>query len=344
MPSLPAFLDQTLGLGHPLTYLGLFVAASLLLIWRLESMLAGGLEGSALAALVMPLCSGMGNLFFIVIAQRQGIDSGEVAINALGNNLTNLLFILPVVALSGSLFLSVADPGAAAKGAKVKRKGAARGAGLNTQTGLRALSLFLTLGASAAFPLITWALTLDSRLDRGDGLALIGLYALWQGFHLYDVRKHQLTNRQRLSPWLLVDVVLALAAAAVLLVSLDWLVAWLEARPAGSLGSAHLGWLTAWLMVLPNAALAAYYAFRRRADIVYASQVGDGHICIPLCLGLAAVLSPLAPPAWFSAGLLVLAAAAGLHALAVACFGGLPRWLALVPLLAYFWCLREGLS
>ena len=120
--------------------------------------------------------------------------------------------------------------------------------------------------------------------------------------------------------------------------------AWLKARPAGSLGAEHLGWVTAWLMVLPNAALAAYYAWRARADIVYASQIGDGHVCIPLCLGLAAVIAPFAPPAWFADALLVLAGAAGFHALLVAVFGGLPRVLAVLPIAAYVWCLREGLS
>ena len=191
---------------------------------------------------------------------------------------------------------------------------------------------------------VDWALALDGKLDRGDGLALIGLFALWQGFHLYDVRKHQLTQRQSFSPWIVFDAVLALGAAWLMLESLDWLVAWLKARPAGSLGAEHLGWVTAWLMVLPNAALAAYYAWRARADIVYASQVGDGHICIPLCLGIVAALSPFAPPAWFADAMLVLAGAAGFHALMVAVFGGLPRVLAVVPIAAYVWCLREGLS
>ena len=55
-------------------------------------------------------------------------------------------------------------------------------------------------------------------------------------------------------------------------------------------------------MVLPNALLAFYYAAKGRADIVYASQVGDGHICVPLCLGLAAAWRPLAIPAFFGTG------------------------------------------
>lgn len=352
MFSLSAFFDDTLGLGHPLTYLVLFLAASLLLVWRLEAMLERGLEGTALGALVMPLCSGLGNLFFVMVAREQGVPPAEVAVNSLANNLTNLLLIVPGVALFASLSLrAAADSGGVGKAGGGKAKGGAKkraggkGKGdAETKTRLHALALFLTLGAAAAFALIAWALALDGRLERGDGLALIGLFLLWQGFHLYDVRKHQITQRQAFSPWIVLDAVLALGAAWLMLESLDWLVAWLKARPAGTLGSTHLGWVTAWLMVLPNAALAAYYAWRARADIVYASQVGDGHICIPLCLGLAAALTPFAPPAWFADALLVLAGAAGFHALLVAVFGGLPRVLAVLPLAAYVWCLREGLS
>ena len=355
MFSLTGFLDDTLGLGHPLTYLAVFFAASLLLVWRLEAMLERGLEGTALGALVMPLCSGLGNLLFVAVARERGVAAEEVAVNALGNNLTNLLLILPGVALFGALSLRASGKtgggraggkaGAKTKSAATRKKGGGKGgADAETKTRLHALALFLTLGAAAAFALISWALALDGRLDRGDGLALIGLFALWQGFHLYDVRKHQLTQRQSFSPWVAVDALLALGAAWLMLESLDWLVTWLKARPAGSFGAGNLGWVTAWLMVLPNAALAAYYAWRSRADIVYASQVGDGHICIPLCLGLAAALTPFAPPAWFADALLVLAGAAGFHALLVAVFGGLPRVLALLPLAAYGWCLYTGLS
>jgi cation:H+ antiporter len=67
----------------------------------------------------------------------------------------------------------------------------------------------------------------------------------------------------------------------------------LSAQEGAFINAGNLGWLSGWLMVVPNALLAFFYAARRRADIAYASQVGDGHICIPLCLGLSAVLGPL---------------------------------------------------
>ena len=46
----------------PWLFLALFLAASLLMLWRLEAMSARGFEGTVLGTLVMPYCSGMGNL------------------------------------------------------------------------------------------------------------------------------------------------------------------------------------------------------------------------------------------------------------------------------------------
>src|SRR5690606_33417156 len=113
------------------------------------------LEGTALGALVMPVCSGLGNLLFVVVAQRRGVESDEVAINALGNNLTNLLLILPLVALGGWLTLKATGGATARSGGKTKAgTGGAGRAGAKAETRLRLglLSLYLTLGAAVAFP------------------------------------------------------------------------------------------------------------------------------------------------------------------------------------------------
>ena len=59
MNPLPEIL-RALGLDSPWGYLGLFLAASLLMVWRMEGLLAHGLEGTALGTLVMPYCSGLG--------------------------------------------------------------------------------------------------------------------------------------------------------------------------------------------------------------------------------------------------------------------------------------------
>jgi len=96
-------------------------------------------------------------------------------------------------------------------------------------------------------------------------------------------------------------------------------------------------------MVLPNALLAFYYAAKRRADVAYASQVGDGHICIPLCIGLSALVQPMAVPASFEPGLAILIGAAVVHITCVAAAGGLPRWMGWPLLGAYAWFVGTGL-
>jgi len=95
--------------------------------------------------------------------------------------------------------------------------------------------------------------------------------------------------------------------------------------------------------VLPNAILALYYGAKRRADIVYTSQIGDGHICIPLCLGLFALFKPLPIPAFFEKSILILVGALAVHFIFVALLGRLPRWVGCALILAYGWFLYIGL-
>jgi cation:H+ antiporter len=71
--------------------------------------------------------------------------------------------------------------------------------------------------------------------------------------------------------------------------------------------------------------------------------VGDGHICIPLCLGLSALLQPLPLPSFFEIGIGILIAAAAVHALCVLFAHGLPRWMGWPLLAAYGWFLGAGL-
>jgi len=134
-----------------------------------------------------------------------------------------------------------------------------------------------------------------------------------------------------------------LVGAYGLYVSIDWLVSWLSTQNGDFVNAAHLGWLSGWLMVLPNALLAFYYTAKRRADIAYASQVGDGHICIPLGIGLSAMISPLPVPTFFETGLAILLGAASVHLVCVALIGGLPRWMGWPLIGAYAWFVSAGL-
>lgn len=329
---------ESFGVSDPLTYLTVFLAASLLMIWRLEAMLDHGLEGTALGTLVMPYCSGLGNLLFVAIVTRQGAPGGEVLTNALVNNVSNLTLLLGLPALFWGL--QVTSAAAGPKG-KARGKGAlAAGSGAE----INRLSLLLTLIAVLFFTGATWLLADDGNLSRSDGFLLIGLFLFWQCFHVFDVLKHNVRQKISFGFLFYVDVVLVLACAWLLYESIDWLVAWITAQQEGFIRADHLGWLTGWLMVLPNALLALYWGFRRRAEVVYSSQVGDGHICIPLCVGLLAVVAPADVPPFFITGLFTILGVTAGHLLFLLLFGGLPRWAGGLLVGVYGWFLWAGLA
>jgi cation:H+ antiporter len=135
-----------------------------------------------------------------------------------------------------------------------------------------------------------------------------------------------------------------LVAGATIYFSVEGMVAWIEAAGATALGEHSIGWLTGWVMVLPNGILAIHYARTERAEVVYSSQLGDGHVCIPLCVGIAALGAPIAVPSFLTAGLIVIGAAVLVHAIVLAWNGSLPRPLGLALAGAYGWFLVAGLA
>jgi cation:H+ antiporter len=323
---------DTLGFTSVWTYLAIFLGASLLMIWRLDALLKHGLEGTALGTIVMPYCSGLGNLLFVwIIAARKG-PGQEVLTNCLVNNVTNLTLILALPALVWGLDLG--------DEAKTKRKS---GAPPDTTQQLNRLSLLLSLAAVLFFSGVTWVLGADGKLDGSDGLVLVALFLFWQCFQVFDVLKHNVRQRRTFGPLFYLDVFIVLLGAYGLYASIDWLVTWLSGQKGGFVNAEHLGWLSGWLMVLPNALLAFYYAARRRADVAYASQIGDGHICIPLAVGLSALVAPLPVPKFFETGLALLMGAAVVHILCVLLARGLPRWMGWPLLAAYAWFVGAGL-
>ena len=337
MNPLPEVIDA-LGFTSVWTYLALFLAASLLMIWRLEALLDHGLEGTALGTLIMPYCSGLGNLIFVGLIATRGGPAQEVLTNCLVNNVTNLTLILGLPALVWGLRL-----GGGKKPAKTGSGRPGAPAARSSEQQLTRLSLLLTITAVLFFSGVTWALGGDGQLDRRDGLVLIALFLFWQCFQVFDVLKHNVRRQESFGPLFYLDLIFVLLGAGALYTSIDWLVAWITAQEGGFIHAGNLGWLSGWLMVLPNAILAFFYAARGRADIAYASQVGDGHICIPLCLGVSAVLQPLPIPAFFEMGLAILIGAGLVHALCVLFANGLPRWMGWPLLAAYAWFLAAGL-
>jgi cation:H+ antiporter len=307
-----------------------FIIASLLMIWRLEHMIQAGVEGTVLGTLIMPYCSGLGNLIFTFVLARRGGGGAEVVVNALVNNVTNLTLLIALPALVWGLNLHPSGPGKARRGGQKESR-------------LHRLSLLLTLTAVWFFTGAVWALGRDGRLDLGDGLVLVGLFGFWQCFHVFDVLKANVRQNRGLSWTLGFDLLLLLGGGAALYASIEGLVNWVSSIQTGFVSATHLGWLSGWLMVLPNALLALYYGWTRRPEIIYASQVGDGHICIPLCIGLYALSEAIAVPKCFTMGIQVLLAATLGHVLCVALLGRLPRWLALLFLGGYGYFLYRGL-
>ena len=75
-----------------------------------------GIEGTVLGTLVMPYCSGMGNLIFAFVMGMKKAPGSEVLINALVNNVTNMTLLLGLPAI----FWRMSVQPAPAKGKKKK--------------------------------------------------------------------------------------------------------------------------------------------------------------------------------------------------------------------------------
>lgn len=325
---------ESTGAWAPWCFLALFVAASFLMIWRLEAMSGSGVEGTVLGTLVMPYCSGMGNLIFAFVLGTKGGPGAEVVTNSLVNNVTNMTLLLGLPTIFWGMNVL---PGAKAKKNKPRKKPPAKEYQINR------LSLLLTLTAVLFFTGAVWALARKGRLDFGDGLVLVGLFLFWQCFHVFEVLKSNVRQNKSFNWMLPIDLALLAVGAYAIYVSTDWLVDWLSGIRSGFVSIKHLGWLSGWLMVLPNALLAFYYGWRGNPEVVYTSQVGDGHISIPLCLGIYALYHPIQVPPLFRTGVIILLGAAVLHILFVALLGRLPRLMGWVLTGAYVVFLCKGL-
>ena len=297
-------------------------------------MTASGVEGTVLGTLVMPYCSGMGNLIFAFVLGNKGGSGTEVLTNSLVNNVTNMTLLLGLPAVFWGMNVL---PVAKVKAAKKKKGG-------NKANQINRLSLLLTLTAVLFFTGAVWALGGDGRIDFYDGLVLIGLFLFWQCFHVFEVLKTNVRQNKSFSWMLPIDLLLLAAGAYGIYLSTDWLVDWVSGMRTGFVSAKNLGWLSGWLMVLPNALLAFYYGRRGNPEVVYTSQVGDGHISIPLCLGVFALYRPINVPHFFRAGISILLVATVLHFVCIALFGRLPRWMGWLLTATYVVFLYQGLG
>jgi cation:H+ antiporter len=327
---------EATGRWSPAIFVGIFLAASLLTIWSLENMSSGGLDGTVLGTLVTPYMTGLGNLFFTIEMLGFKGDSGtKVLQSCLVNNVTNMTLVLGAPAIFWSMNIISARKAPAKVFGKAKKT--------SPTPEINRLSLLLTLLAILFFTGITWFLGADGKIDRTDGVVLVGIFLFWQCFHVFEVLKTNAQRNQGFGISFLVNIVLFGIGAYFIYATTDWLSTWVSNRHTGFISDDHLGWLAGWLNVVPNAMLAVYYAWTRRPEIVYTSQVGDSHICIPLCIGVFALFHVIVVPSFFALGVIVLLAATVVHIFFIAAFGRLPRYVGVILSLAYAYFVWRGL-
>src|SRR6188508_1525730 len=90
---------ETNQISNPWFYIILFLVGSLLMIWRLESMNDSGVDGTVLGMVVMPYCSGLGNLIFAFLLGAKSGSGAELMANSLVNNVTNLTLLIGIPTL-----------------------------------------------------------------------------------------------------------------------------------------------------------------------------------------------------------------------------------------------------
>jgi cation:H+ antiporter len=320
---------ESAGLATPWFFVGLFLASSFLMIWRLESMAADGLEGTVLGTIIMPYCTGMGNLIFAFVLGMRGGSGAEVLTNCLVNNVTNLTLL---VGLPAALWGLTVLP---RKTAKKKEQ--------DFSHHLNRLSMMLTLFAVLFFTGTAWALGRRREIGFAAGLILIGLFLCWQSFHVFEVLKSNRRQNKTFGRMLVVDLILLGIGTYGTYLSTDWLVSWVSNIKTGFISAQYLGWLSGWLDVLPNGVMAFYYGWRRQAEVVYTSQVGDAHICIPLCIGIFALYRTIVVPPFFETGVLILGGATLVHLIFIGIWGRLPRIIGWLLTAAYGVFLYKGL-
>lgn len=311
--------------------LAIFVAATFTMIWRLQAMESKGFEGTVLGTLIMPYCSGFANLVFAYVMSSSGNNGGLVIENSLVNNATNLTLILGLAAIFGS---TVAIRNGSSRQQVKKQADFHR---------INRLNLLFTLIALFLFSGTLWALAKDGILDFYDGLVLVSLFVFWQILHVFEILKDNIRKNKVFHWSIILDLLIIAASAYGIYFAVDHLVAWVSRTESPFFSFEKLGWLSGGLMVLPNAFLAMYYSHIRRQDIVLSSQIGDGHICIPMCIGLFSLFNPIQVPDFFQTGIYIILGAGAIHFLSIALLGRVPRFMGFGLIGAYAFFLYKGI-
>jgi cation:H+ antiporter len=319
--------------SNPLVLLAIFVITSFVMIWRLQVMEHKGFEGTVLGTLIMPYCSGFANLIFAYVMSRSASNGGLVIENCIVNNTTNLTLILGFSVIFGAGASITTQKGAT----KNKSKNHAESHRINR------LNLLFTLIALFLFTGTLWALAKDQILDFYDGLVLVALFVFWQVLHVFEILKDNIRKNKAFQWSIIFDLLLIAASAYCIYYSVDHLVEWISTSDYQYINISQLGWLSGVLMVLPNAFIALYYSRIGRQDIVLSSQIGDGHICIPMCIGLFSLFNTIQVPGFFQTGMYIILGAGVVHFLSIVIFGRIPKFIGLVLVSAYVFFFYKGI-
>ena len=334
---MPSAIDNLIHLVHrydsnPLLLLVVFVVANLFMIWRLQRMERKGFEGTVLGTLIMPYCSGFANLVFAYVMSSSANNGPLVLENCLVNNVSNLTLILGMSAVFGSA-------------SAIKKGNARQGAKKNAEFHrINRLNLIFTLIALFLFTGSLWALASDRKLDFYDGLVLVGLFLFWQILHVFEILKDNIRKNKTFHWTILLDLAFIAASAYCIYFSVDHLVAWVSTADNTFFKFSKIGWLSGMFMVLPNAFIAMYYSRIGRQDIVLSSQIGDSHICIPMCIGLFSVFNTIhVPLVSFQTGIFIIMGAGLIHMLSIILLGRIPRFAGLGLIGGYVYFVYKGL-
>ena len=306
-----------------------FVGASFIMIWRLQVMENKGFEGTVLGTLIMPYCSGFANLIFAYVMSSSGRNGRLVIENCLVNNATNLTLILGL-----SVLLGATVNNQSAKKIPRNKPDLHR---------INRLNLLFTLIALFLFTGTLWALAKDQVLGLYDGVVLVALFVFWQILHVFEILKENIRSNKAFQWSIVFDLLLIAVSAYGVYYSVDHLVEWISKVDSQYIDVTQLGWLSGILMVLPNAFIALYYSRIGRQDIVLSSQIGDGHICIPMCIGLFAIFNTIQVPDFFQVGIYVIMGAGAVHFISIAILGRVPRFMGLGLIGAYAFFMYKGI-
>ncbi len=144
-------------------------------------MSASGFEGTVLGTLVMPYCSGLGNLIFAFILGHNGGNGADVMTNSLVNNVTNMTLVLGLPAiLWGIRVLPKKVPARKTVKMNVAVAVNKKASAVGKTHALNRLSLLLTLAAVMFFTGAVWALGQKGKTGFRRRTGAVGLFLFWQ--------------------------------------------------------------------------------------------------------------------------------------------------------------------